>query len=283
MTKWIVVAFGAVWLRDLSWWCHQMEPFSALWALCAGNSPVTGDFPAKGQWRGALIFSMVCAWINGWVNNREAGDLRCHWDAHYDVTVMIPMRNDEFFGAVFYVIDICFMVVYVLMYFYCICWVFNVLFILPVHCQKWRQYKDDQSIDEHARVPWIHFLCLMMSLCELCSVPILTYWCNAIKTYLVKRFRATNNFLLFRRIFDLSNQQPLTTRECFFYHSACKDAQPNSSQRAHDAIITSLWRQNDVATLFWRHNDVIFASCARWDCGLVTPNGDIELRQHCFR
>ena len=37
------------------------------------------------------------------------------------------------------------------------------------------------------------------------------------------------------------------------------------SKRAQDAIITSLWRQNDVATSFWRHNDVIIASCVRWD------------------
>ena len=36
------------------------------------------------------------------------------------------------------------------------------------------------------------------------------------------------------------------------------------SHRKHDAIISSLWRQNDVATSFWRHNDVIFASCVRW-------------------
>ena len=41
----------------------------------------------KGQWRGALMFSLICAWINGYVNNREAGDLRRH-RAHYDVTVM---------------------------------------------------------------------------------------------------------------------------------------------------------------------------------------------------
>ena len=26
----------------------------------------------KGQWRGAMMFSLICAWINGWVNNREA-------------------------------------------------------------------------------------------------------------------------------------------------------------------------------------------------------------------
>ena len=46
--------------------------------------PVT---PHKGQWRAALMFSLICVWINGWVNNREAGDLRRHC-AHYDVIVM---------------------------------------------------------------------------------------------------------------------------------------------------------------------------------------------------
>ena len=34
--------------------------------------------PHKGQWRGALMFSLICAWINGWVSSREAGDLRRH-------------------------------------------------------------------------------------------------------------------------------------------------------------------------------------------------------------
>ena len=43
--------------------------------------------PRKGQWRGALMFSVICAWINSWANNREAGDLRRH-QAHYDVIVM---------------------------------------------------------------------------------------------------------------------------------------------------------------------------------------------------
>ena len=41
----------------------------------------------KGQWRGALMFSLICTRINGWVNNREAGDLIRH-RAHYDVIVM---------------------------------------------------------------------------------------------------------------------------------------------------------------------------------------------------
>ena len=39
-------------------------------------------------WRGALMFSLICVWINDWVNNREAGDLR-RYRAHYDVIVML--------------------------------------------------------------------------------------------------------------------------------------------------------------------------------------------------
>ena len=43
--------------------------------------------PHKDQWRGTLMFSLICVWINGWVNNREAGDLRRH-RGHYDFSVM---------------------------------------------------------------------------------------------------------------------------------------------------------------------------------------------------
>ena len=71
-----------------SWWRHQMETFSALLVLCAGNSPVPVNSPHKGQWRGSLMFSLICARINDWVNNREAGDLRRH-RGHYDVIVMV--------------------------------------------------------------------------------------------------------------------------------------------------------------------------------------------------
>ena len=71
-----------------SWWRHQMETFSALLALCAGNSLVPVNSPYRGQWRGALMFSLICARINDWVNNREAGDLRRH-RGHYDVNVMM--------------------------------------------------------------------------------------------------------------------------------------------------------------------------------------------------
>ena len=41
----------------------------------------------KDQWSWALVFSLICAWINAWVNSREAGDLRNH-NGHYDVIVM---------------------------------------------------------------------------------------------------------------------------------------------------------------------------------------------------
>ena len=68
-------------VNPFPWWRHQMETFSTLLAICVGNSP------HKGQWRGALMFSLICVWINDWVNNCEAGDLR-HYRTHYDITVM---------------------------------------------------------------------------------------------------------------------------------------------------------------------------------------------------
>ena len=74
--------------RAHSWWRHQMERFLALLALSAGISPVPVNSPHKGQWRRALMFSLISAWINDWVNNREAGDLRRH-RVHYDVNVML--------------------------------------------------------------------------------------------------------------------------------------------------------------------------------------------------
>ena len=73
--------------QSSTWWRHQMEKFSALLALCAGNSPVTGEFPAQRPVTRGFDFYFVCAWTDGWVNNRDTGDLRCHC-VHYDVTVM---------------------------------------------------------------------------------------------------------------------------------------------------------------------------------------------------
>ena len=43
--------------------------------------------PHKGQWHGALMLSLNSAWTTGWINNRDAGDLRSH-RTHYYVTLM---------------------------------------------------------------------------------------------------------------------------------------------------------------------------------------------------
>ena len=64
----------------LPWWRHQMEAFFRV------TGPLCGGY--KSQWRGALMFPLTCVSINGWINNREAGDLR-RYRAHSDVIVML--------------------------------------------------------------------------------------------------------------------------------------------------------------------------------------------------
>ena len=64
-----------------------METFSALLPFVREIHRSPLNSPHKGQWRGALMFSLICIWINGWVNNREAGDLRSN-RAHYNIIVM---------------------------------------------------------------------------------------------------------------------------------------------------------------------------------------------------
>ena len=63
------------------------------------RSPV--NFPHKGQWRGALMFSLIYAWINDWVNNREAGDLR-RQHGHYDVIVMYSIETVSTSSMIWY-------------------------------------------------------------------------------------------------------------------------------------------------------------------------------------
>ena len=58
--------------------------------------------------------------------------------------------------------------------------------------------------------------------------------------------------------------KPMMTYFADEYICVINWASQSYPQRTKDAIITSLWRQNDVLTSFWRHNDVIIASCARW-------------------
>ena len=53
------------------------------------TDPLCGEFTGH---RGALVFPFICAWINGWVNNRVVGDLRRH-RGHCDVIVMRMNEN----------------------------------------------------------------------------------------------------------------------------------------------------------------------------------------------
>ena len=65
-----------------------METFSALLAICVGNSPVPGEFPTQRPvTRSFDVFFGLRVWINVWENNSEAGDSR-RYRTHYDVIVM---------------------------------------------------------------------------------------------------------------------------------------------------------------------------------------------------
>ena len=68
--------------------------FPRYWPFVRGihRSPV--NYPHKGQWRGALVFSLICARINDWVNNGEAGELRRH-RAHYDINVFLSNTRSQ--------------------------------------------------------------------------------------------------------------------------------------------------------------------------------------------
>ena len=75
---------------DVIKWKH----FPRYWSFVRGVHRSPLNSPHKGQSRGALMFSLIWAWINGWVNNREAGEWRLH-RAHCDVTVMITWISHE--------------------------------------------------------------------------------------------------------------------------------------------------------------------------------------------
>ena len=69
--------------HDVIKWRH----FPRYWPFERGIHRSEVNSPHKGQYRGALMFSLICAWTNHWLNNRDAGDLRRHL-VHWDVIVM---------------------------------------------------------------------------------------------------------------------------------------------------------------------------------------------------
>ena len=65
----------------------KLKYFPRYWPAMRGSHRSPVDSPHKKQWHRALMFSLICAWTNGWANNRNAGVWRRH-RLHYDVTVM---------------------------------------------------------------------------------------------------------------------------------------------------------------------------------------------------
>ena len=77
LVRWLIIH------DDVMKWKH----FPRYWPLCGEFTchrliPLTKASDAK------LWYSLICAWTNGWVNNRYADYLRRH-RAHYDVTIMV--------------------------------------------------------------------------------------------------------------------------------------------------------------------------------------------------
>ena len=72
-------------ISSISLWHHQLETFPRYWPFVRAIHRSPMDSPHKGQWRGALVFFFICAWTNGWANNR---DVETPWRSlwrHYNV------------------------------------------------------------------------------------------------------------------------------------------------------------------------------------------------------
>ena len=83
-TSWHRNAFG---ISGLSWWRHQIETFSALLAICAGNSPVTGEFSAQRPVTRSFEFSFGLR-LNKRLSKQSWGWWFETYRTHYNITVM---------------------------------------------------------------------------------------------------------------------------------------------------------------------------------------------------
>ena len=75
--------------------CHddviKWKHFPRYWPFVRGIHRSSINSPHKGQRCGVLMFPLICAWINDWVNNHEAANLR-RYRAYHDVTIMAPRK-----------------------------------------------------------------------------------------------------------------------------------------------------------------------------------------------
>ena len=89
------------------WFGHSMMT-SSNGNIFRVTGPLCGEFTGPGEFptqrpvtRSFDVFFFICVWINNWVNNREAGDLR-RYSGHYDVIVMLFTSNIVYIPGVFY-------------------------------------------------------------------------------------------------------------------------------------------------------------------------------------
>ena len=82
---------------DVIKWKH----FPRHWPIVRGIYRWPVNSFHKGQWRGAVTFSLICAWINGWINNSEVGDLRRHraplW-RHYNGKISYRILTSRYYN-----------------------------------------------------------------------------------------------------------------------------------------------------------------------------------------
>ena len=86
-------------LRDKLWWRHQMETFSALLAICAGNSPVSGEFPAQRPvTRSFYVFydlypnKRLSKQLSGWWFETHSPQLWRHSNGSYQLYLSVCFR-----------------------------------------------------------------------------------------------------------------------------------------------------------------------------------------------
>ena len=81
---------GELWRADKHDDVIKWKHFPRYWPFVRRIHVSPLNSPHKRQWRGSLLFSLICAWINRWVNNREAGDLRRHRVNYYVIIMNLP-------------------------------------------------------------------------------------------------------------------------------------------------------------------------------------------------
>ena len=84
-------------VTKFTWWRHEMEYFPRYWSFVRGiHWLVTREFLAhKGQWRWALVFSLICVWTSSWTNSENAGDLRRHRTQYDVIVVMLELVSQK--------------------------------------------------------------------------------------------------------------------------------------------------------------------------------------------